>query len=795
MKKNLFILCSLLISNFLWAQYPLVSINDLQFVDQQSLAAGNNESAYLGDTVQVEGVVMFDPCAYALSGTQSRIGTWLQDEQNPGPWSGIHVLIDPGALQGYTGSLSDLDQSVNFIDNFQVGNKVVATGVVTQFSGYTQIVLLPVASQVTGFSALPSPNSASISDFMISDGAGGQIQQLSTGEPYSGTLILLENVRVVDVSAGTGGATGRYFWSVQDNSGNKMQIRDVSGFIRNTDTDEFCTGSTYTPGTFSPPNLNALLDTLQGMVVEFDGNYYIAPRTLSDIGNVMASPPIISNIKRNPIVASSSDNVTITATVIDTDGSVDNVDLMYSFGWGNTNYQSIAMSQTGSTDEWSGQIPATGSDSTYVNFYIVAEDNDGNETVFPDPAVTSSFYYVINAGISDISIIQNTPLPNGNSIWEGDTLKNIDIRGVVTASDKQYDLGQVAIQDGNSPWSGIFVQGDGVSNLLRGDSIQITQAFVREQFGLTILQNVSFTLISSQNDIPEPVLGLNPDSINLQVISQGEAYEGMLIGFENAFVVNKNADEPQNFGEFVINTDENALSGLRVDDRSNNLPFGFNMDSLEIGDEFDYIYGILSYTFSNFKLWPRNLADIDGYNTEYPKRITSFLFLDLSPVAAGSINQQTDSISIVVPEGTDVTSLTPTIEFQGQSVFPESGTVNDFSTPKEYTVTAPIDMTTRTYTVSVEVVVSVQELLEKTISFYPNPAKERVNISWYQNEQEDVELSLYDINGKRVFNSVRSFMPGPANTAIQLWNLNTGVYILKIQSKDAVYSHRIQVVR
>lgn len=796
MKKLFSLFLALFITHTAWSQYPLVSIFDLTFVDQQSLAAGNDTSAYFGDTIQVEGVVMFDPCAYALSGTQSRIATWLQDADNPGPWSGIHILIDPGALDGYTGSLSDLDNAVNFIDNFQVGNKVRATGIVTKFSGYTQIVLLPEQSQVIGLESLPQPIPLQISDFMQSDGAGGQVQQLETGEPYEGVLVMIENARVVDLSAGTGNATGRYFWSLQDNNGNKIQIRDVSGYIRNTDTDEFCTGSTYTPGTFEPPNLNALIDTMVGMIVEFDGAYYLAPRTLLDIGNVLASPPIVSNIKRDPVVASSTDQVTISATIIDSDGFVDQAEVRYAVGWGNTNYTSVPMTQVGSTDVWEGVIPATGTDSIFVNFYVHATDNDGNETSFPDPAASMSFYYVIDAGISDISIIQNTPLPNGNSIWQNDTLKNIDIRGVVTASARSYDLGEVAIQDGTGPWSGVFVRGvtgSGVNDLLRGDSIQITEALVIEQFGLTILNRVVFNLISSGNDLPEPELGLNPDSIRLEVFDQAEAYEGVLIGFENAYVVDLNADAPSNFGEFVINLDENATNGLRVDDRSNNIPFAFNDDSLSVGQELGFLYGVLSYTFSNFKLWPRNLADIHGFTTNYPKNITSFAFLDVQ--AFGSVDQTTQEINVLVPSGTDVTALVPTIEITGVSIDPPSGEANDFTTSQTYTVTAPVDGSTRDYTVIVDIEVGIEEFMPRTMQLYPNPAQNRINFEWIQPVDTDVQISLYDMQGRVVFNDTRSFTAGVANTSVGLWNIPAGVYVVKLESEQQVYRTKVQVVK
>jgi len=59
-----------------------------------------------------------------------------------------------------------------------------------------------------------------------------------------------------------------------------------------------------------------------------------------------------------------------------------------------------------------------------------------------------------------------------------------------------------------------------------------------------------------------------------------------------------------------------------------------------------------------------------------------------------------DTISLTVPYGTDLTSLTPTITITGASVTPASGTAQDFTYPVEYMVTAA-DGSTKTYTVTV----------------------------------------------------------------------------------------------
>ena len=78
------------------------------------------------------------------------------------------------------------------------------------------------------------------------------------------------------------------------------------------------------------------------------------------------------------------------------------------------------------------------------------------------------------------------------------------------------------------------------------------------------------------------------------------------------------------------------------------------------------------------------------------KEITTFSVLGVN----GSIVGQ--NITVTLPYGTSVTSLTPTIVHTGSSVSPASGVAHNFTSPQTYTVTAA-DGTTKDYTVTVTV--------------------------------------------------------------------------------------------
>jgi PGF-pre-PGF domain-containing protein len=99
-----------------------------------------------------------------------------------------------------------------------------------------------------------------------------------------------------------------------------------------------------------------------------------------------------------------------------------------------------------------------------------------------------------------------------------------------------------------------------------------------------------------------------------------------------------------------------------------------------------------------------------GFNVvpSLAKSITSFRFNSFDPDVVGIINEASNTIALVVPYGTDVTALVPTIAHSGTSISPNSGVARNFSGPVTYTVTAA-DGTTQSYVV--------------TVTIAPSPAK------------------------------------------------------------------------
>ncbi|MDR3519505.1 MAG: DUF5018 domain-containing protein [Candidatus Pacebacteria bacterium] len=83
------------------------------------------------------------------------------------------------------------------------------------------------------------------------------------------------------------------------------------------------------------------------------------------------------------------------------------------------------------------------------------------------------------------------------------------------------------------------------------------------------------------------------------------------------------------------------------------------------------------------------------------KLINSFTFAGLSPEVYGSVDNTGYQVNLVVPAGTDLTTLTPTVDISDNAtIYPNSGTAQDFTNPVIYTVTAQ-DGSIQDYTVTV----------------------------------------------------------------------------------------------
>jgi hypothetical protein len=130
-----------------------------------------------------------------------------------------------------------------------------------------------------------------------------------------------------------------------------------------------------------------------------------------------------------------------------------------------------------------------------------------------------------------IGEVQYTDDPTGPSPMEGQT---VTVSGIATTDQGTYP-DRIAIQDGEGPWSGIFIRDVGLA-VERGDSLTVTGVVVETE-GLTELDLFGdFETVSTGNPLPAPAV------VPPVAVDTDESYEGVLVQVSDGLVVDENPD-------------------------------------------------------------------------------------------------------------------------------------------------------------------------------------------------------------------------------------------------------------
>ncbi|MFN9111680.1 MAG: hypothetical protein ACK5XN_16580, partial [Bacteroidota bacterium] len=249
MKKQLLTLLLLGAAALVKAQnpYPILSVDSVQFVNPTKLATptANTFPDYIDpvfrdtvyrDTVRFDGVVVTNPRIYGLSA--SRKAAYLQ-KLGGGPWSGVLVMCEPN---GTGVNLATLNAETKFYENFVPGKLVRVTGVIRHFQGETQINLIRDNANWTNSIEQLALNDTTVvwheiaaKELMSGNPNTGWVQQKQTAEQWEGAPVVLRNVTVYNVTAN---GANRNNWSVIDDEGNVVEIRDMSGYFSRDDNED-----------------------------------------------------------------------------------------------------------------------------------------------------------------------------------------------------------------------------------------------------------------------------------------------------------------------------------------------------------------------------------------------------------------------------------------------------------------------------------------------------------------------------------------------------------------------------
>lgn len=223
-------------------------------------------------------------------------------------------------------------------------------------------------------------------------------------------------------------------------------------------------------------------------------------------------------------------------------------------------------------------------DTTHAEFILSVQNTVAPEHLVVD-MVTITAITVEPPPVTSVQEIQFSTLPNGASPLEGSL---VSTGGIVTGNASNGFW----IQNGGGPWSGIFVFSTQFTPA-RGDSVTFTGTVVEFPGGQpqaqTQLSNVNdFVVVSSGN----PIVVTQETTANVN----GEPYEGVLIEVLGAVCTNPDAG----FGEFTVNDGSGAIN---VDDRL----FLYTASLNEVYN----ITGLIDFAFSEFKILPRDINDIE----------------------------------------------------------------------------------------------------------------------------------------------------------------------------------------
>ncbi|NUQ80208.1 MAG: T9SS type A sorting domain-containing protein [Bacteroidetes bacterium] len=621
-----------------YAQYPVKSVYETQFRSEADLLAKKDLSPLIAtqdsysDTISIVAVVLEAPYqadgkrTYYSSSSPTIVRFNVADttflRTRDFAWNCINVATDldssftpkdplklgqlePGMIVKLTGRVREFLKSTQFelLKGRKEGGVTVYTNIVevidqVDLSEYPKTISLPIAT----FNVGTWVNNVTTT------------QQLVTGEPYESAPVSLTNVTVTGLIKNNGEA--EIF--IQDGSNNVFAVDNQANRFR-SDQGLWPSGKPIAP-------VNARLDSIQGYISTYNSNgmYGINPINSDWVFVAPNMPPTISTWTKSRKYYAPNEATTITFSVGDNDGTLTKVAMNYRTSISDDFTEVLAVKGTG--NDYSAIIPAVTEDSAFVEFYLTATDN-GNSTT-RQPTVDNYAFWVLTDAPS-IGTIQFSRRSDTESLFKGDTLT---VEGVVTSTRRL--IGDVYLQNGTGPWSGIQIFGARTDSFEVGDLVRVTGT-VDEFSGKTQIRyftTADFTVLDRGVPLPAATPVASSDIMNGGSLS--EAFESVLVSLANVYVINTNsniATDGKSRGEILVSENESAISGLTIDDKANRnnhiLPFINTLnvdytltkaDSLKdlftLGQKFETLSGIVDAFFLSYSLQPRDSADF-GFNS------------------------------------------------------------------------------------------------------------------------------------------------------------------------------------
>lgn len=307
----------------------------------------------------------------------------------------------------------------------------------------------------------------------------------------------------------------------------------------------------------------------------------------------------IENVLKSPVEPDSTDDVTVTADINVSAGSIDSVRLFWGTDWDEVLEEDneLLMNNTGGTT-YSAVIP---SQEAGVDVYFKIQAVAGFDTAF----VTHNFQIAPEPFVGTITSIYSIQGQALSSPYAASS-DEFSITGIVTFVDGDNFF----LQEATGPWTGIYVYQSGSFPQL-GDSVIVTGE-VKEYYGLTELTNISaFYPVSTGHILPEPNIIVSGEVENGS--STAEQYEGTIVNIQIAACT----EDVQSFGLWEVD------DGTGVALVHNNNAYSY---SPVIGEDYE-IRGVLNYNYGEYKIELRSTEDVGpGLDIVAPEIVSADIF-------------------------------------------------------------------------------------------------------------------------------------------------------------------------
>jgi len=906
MKKQIqIVLGFMLLFGFLGADFAAaqqdVTIRDLNTYDNLTDVDQIEQHPLTGESVRLTAIIASNPKTSGLASFTE------PTEPNAIGIGRIHVFMtDTTALEAGRDGMSmqivqgsGTDQFLN-VENLELGDVITVVGRLTFFSNVSQFVIDEIETNLGNanndfdglerFRPLLEPVDVTPADFHIETGPNEVDLDLEAYQKFNGMYVRISEGTMANYS----GDEERPNFTV-NKDGAFTPLRDISLRYRNDKNDNYREGYNFrrqaVDGDFIRPPIGSAVNINGFLVInDFEEGYsftnglglFISPMEdgvlwidndtrlvngESQNGEFewpvdfefIAAPPQVLTVDFDPPldngIYTPDQQVSITAltSAPDDDPSVTIDSVVVNYTTNSLGTQQFVMDNTG-TDEYSFTLPDLVAFES-PTLFVEAFGSNGLSGRFP---TTGSLSFFVDGGtITSIESIQRTGDDElGASPLDGLTDLEYDITATVVSAPAD---GVIAVQDNTTPWSGIFLAVEtGTSSLQRGDVINITGATVNEASvasnsnTYTYLSNVEFTVVSSSPDLSSVVPVLTTDQFN-EPVAPGEAWEGMLVSFENAVLTSA-----ESFGEFRfasrVEGTEDVQEGTVVindDTRAGTVgETGFPSDVnlfVRLGNELDRISGLVTYTFGEAKLIPRDLADLEGSNFTVPR----FDFNLSSPADSAEVGVVAESENVATwqeltprdydgdtvtyewvlytADTTEVVALPSDNDGADAQITLQSGVVegllDDFGVADGESITVQWNVRVADPTDTLDVtdqidfdtregapaynwlvltrgeVTSNEEFTEAPRTFeleqnFPNPFNPSTKINYSIPENSQVTIEVFNVIGRRVATLVdREMVPGSYTVNFDASNLSSGMYFYRLQAGSTLITKKMTLIK